>query len=385
MELRILTPTPHLSLLAQPRIGFIGVAGYAGRLLDSLLCVLENTPGVLSAATVIPPDSQRPETSRLREMGCEVFPDYRQMLRQTPGLDLCIIPTGIHWHSRMTLDALAAGAHVFLEKPLAGCVEDGRAIIQAARRTGKFVAVGFQDLFAPSTRHIQTYLKSGRLGGIKRIRALGSWPRGHWYYTRNDWAGRRQVGGWAANDSPLNNAFAHFLNLALHFADAPEAGLQDIRGQLLRCYPIETYDTAAVSFTTASGVRIECVFTHADPEELDPRIFIELEQGAVHWHLERQAFATTANGEIDAEWPLESAEENRQGVFRNVLSHLTNPGPLPCCAETALAHLQAVSEIEQALEVRSLPTTDDLWNYRPGLLEHLRATIDQESRSRQIG
>ena len=58
----------------------------------------------------------------------------------------------------------------------------------------------------------------------RRITVRAQWPRGASYYARNNWAGRLRVGSAWVLDSPVNNAFAHFLMLALFWAgDTPTA------------------------------------------------------------------------------------------------------------------------------------------------------------------
>src|SRR5690606_37279986 len=112
------------------------------------------------------------------------------MLREQRGrIDLCLIPTGIPWHARMTIAALRAGANVLVEKPLAGSIAEVEAVHAEEKRSGKFVAVGFQDLYDPGTAWLKKELVSGTIGTIQAVRFLGLWPRRRSYFTRNEWAG----------------------------------------------------------------------------------------------------------------------------------------------------------------------------------------------------
>ena len=55
-----------------------------------------------------------------------------------------VIATPDHWHLKMTQDALAAGKHVYVEKPMTHRWEEGEAFIAAADKSGKVVQVGSQ-------------------------------------------------------------------------------------------------------------------------------------------------------------------------------------------------------------------------------------------------
>jgi len=70
------------------------------------------------AATVINPADEADNIAELKAHGCEIYSDYEKMLAEHSGrIDLCLIPTGIPWHARMTIAALRARANVLVEKP----------------------------------------------------------------------------------------------------------------------------------------------------------------------------------------------------------------------------------------------------------------------------
>ena len=97
----------------------IGVSGY-GRV--HLQLVQEcGSKGLLrlTAAVVINPEEESDVVQGLRDGGCRIYADYDSMFTAEAGrIDLCLVPTGIHWHARMTVAALASGANVLVEKPL---------------------------------------------------------------------------------------------------------------------------------------------------------------------------------------------------------------------------------------------------------------------------
>ncbi len=74
--------------------------------------------------------------------------DYEQIL-QDPDIDAVIIATRHKEHAQQTIDALNAGKHVFIEKPMAITLEECRAITDAVESSGKQLMVGFNRRFAP--------------------------------------------------------------------------------------------------------------------------------------------------------------------------------------------------------------------------------------------
>src|SRR5262245_60263286 len=93
----------------RPRLALIGLSGY-GRIHLQLARECRDRGEVdIAAAAVINPDEERENIAELRARGCEIFSDYNEMLTRLKGrIDLCLIPTGIHWHARMTTAALRA-------------------------------------------------------------------------------------------------------------------------------------------------------------------------------------------------------------------------------------------------------------------------------------
>ena len=79
--------------------------------------------------------------------GCDWVADYRTVLDRIDVASI-VVPTGLH--RRVAEDCFAAGVDVMVEKPLAGCVDDGSAIVGTARRLGRTLAVGHIERFNPA-------------------------------------------------------------------------------------------------------------------------------------------------------------------------------------------------------------------------------------------
>jgi predicted dehydrogenase len=97
------------------------------------------------------------------------YGDYRKMLSDHK-LDIVIIGTPDHWHALQTIDALKAGAHVYVQKPISVDVMEGEAMVAAARKYNKVVQVGTQR---KSTPHLidakKNIVDTGLLGKVSHV------------------------------------------------------------------------------------------------------------------------------------------------------------------------------------------------------------------------
>jgi predicted dehydrogenase len=94
--------------------------------------------------------------------------DFRALLDQRD-LDGVVIATPDHWHGVMAVMACEAGKDVYVQKPLALTVEEGRKIVQAAERCGRVVQVGSQGRSTPAAYKACTYIRNGMLGKVKEV------------------------------------------------------------------------------------------------------------------------------------------------------------------------------------------------------------------------
>jgi predicted dehydrogenase len=349
---------PWPSLTQPVRVALIGISGYGFIYLQMMRELAELGVVKIVAAVVINADQEAANVRDLRARGAAMFSDYEEMLRTLAGqIDLCLIPTGIPWHRRMTVAALQAGANVLVEKPLAGSQADAQAIIEAERAAQRFVAVGFQDFYTPGTRWLKQQLVSGAIGQLRSVRALGFWPRAEDYYRRNGWAGRLYTQGAAVFDSPFNNAFGHFVNLALYYCGTTldeVASARDVEAELLRAHAIESFDTGVVRARTANGTALWLGFSHACRTIADPEIVIEGTGGTARWTYEKICTVTPTGGPASSH-PLPDAMNTRRLMFMNVLRRLTDPAATICDTTMALRLTELIEAMYTAATVRTIP------------------------------
>ena len=95
--------------------------------------------------------------------------DFRMVLARKD-VDALIVATPDHWHAAVTILACQAGKHVYVEKPLAHNVREGRAMVEAAQHSGRIVQVGTQHRSAPHLAEAAEIVRSGELGRVHFVR-----------------------------------------------------------------------------------------------------------------------------------------------------------------------------------------------------------------------
>lgn len=109
--------------------------------------------------------SQRQKSGKVPEL----FNDYTKLLsKQKP--DIVLIGSPDHWHTLQAIDAMKAGAHVYVQKPISVDVMEGEAMVAAARKYKRTVQVGLQRR---STPHLieakKNIIEAGLLGKISHV------------------------------------------------------------------------------------------------------------------------------------------------------------------------------------------------------------------------
>ncbi len=160
----------------------LGVIGCGGRGRGDLRRFLE-IDGIQCAAIcdVDPSQLDRTQSEILDPAGQKAefrTRDFRRLLDRQD-LDAVLVATPDHWHAIPTVMACEAGMDVYVEKPLSLSIHEGRVMVDAARRHGRVVQMGTQQRSAPHYTDAVDYVKSGKLGKVRLVRA--------WAYL--DWKG----------------------------------------------------------------------------------------------------------------------------------------------------------------------------------------------------
>lgn len=108
----------------------------------------------------------------------KIYEDYREMLDRKD-IDVVLIGSPDHWHSKMAIDAMKAGKDVYVEKPLTLTIDEGKAIRKTAQETGRVVQVGTWQRSDINFRLASELVRAGRLGKVRKVVAVaGQNPSG---------------------------------------------------------------------------------------------------------------------------------------------------------------------------------------------------------------
>ncbi len=99
------------------------------------------------------------------------YKDYRELLKKEKP-EIVIVGTPDHWHPLCTIEAINAGAHVYVEKPISHTLKEGRAMVNAAREQDRVVQVGTHRRAGVHNLSGMRFLRSGRVGEIGMVRAF---------------------------------------------------------------------------------------------------------------------------------------------------------------------------------------------------------------------
>ena len=209
---------------------------------------------------------------------CAFYADYAEMLRD-PHIDVVHICLPHYLHQEAILAALAAGKHVFTEKPAVLNPGEIKAVKKALTDSGRLLGVCYQNRLNPSSQKIHALLASGALGKMLSIKAVLTWSRGGTYYSQSPWRGHFATEG----GSLLINQAIHTLDLMQWFG----GGVRAIKGVVDSHFlgeVTENEDTAMASLILANGAR--GLFYASNCHSTDSPLLLEIhcENGLLQLH-----------------------------------------------------------------------------------------------------
>lgn len=169
MSPSILKAASNISKLDKIRIGVIGCNGMGWSDTHSLLKMSEiELVGICDVDQRVI-DRRLTGYALLRENKPKVYTDYRKLLEDKK-IDAVVIGTPDHWHCKQMIDAVAAGKHVYVEKPVANTIEESMLMVEAAEKYGKVVQTGQWQRSGPHYKEAVDIVQSGKLGKIRLVK-----------------------------------------------------------------------------------------------------------------------------------------------------------------------------------------------------------------------
>ncbi|MBT3275433.1 MAG: Gfo/Idh/MocA family oxidoreductase [Spirochaetales bacterium] len=211
------------------KIGIIGCGAIGNTHADSI-SVADNC--VVTAAADIDGDAVK---SLAGKHGItSTYTDYRELLR-SPDVDAVTVGVPNNLHASISKDSLAAGKHVFCEKPIATSYADAADMAEAARAAGKHLVIGVVNRYADSINQIKRIIDSGELGEIYQVnikfKSYRSIPGlGGWFTSKSEAGGGVMI-DWGV----------HFIDLVLYILGAPDILAVSGQGAGILARDLESY------------------------------------------------------------------------------------------------------------------------------------------------
>jgi len=171
--------------------------------------------------TAVCDTNQEKATSVAVQLDATPYTNYMEML-DAGGFDVLHICLPHYLHAPVAVQAFEKGYHVLTEKPMATTIQDAEKMIAAAKTSGLYLGVIFQNRYSPGATLIKEEIERGRLGAVNGGWIRVNWHRGNDYYDSSEWRGKwtTEGGGVLINQSIHSfDMMSHFLGDAT-FVDA---------------------------------------------------------------------------------------------------------------------------------------------------------------------
>ena len=187
------------------RVGIVGCGGIANGKHMPALSHLDNVQ--LVAFCDLIPERAEKAAKEYGAKDAKIYATYQELVAD-PTLDSVHVLTPNKSHAPISIAALDAGKHVLCEKPMAKTAADAQAMLEAARRNGKTLSIGYQNRFRPDSLYLKQVCEADKLGEV--------------YYARAHAIRRRAVPTWGVflneeeqGGGPLIDIGTHALDLTL--------------------------------------------------------------------------------------------------------------------------------------------------------------------------
>lgn len=165
------------------RIGMIGVGGMGGGHLKMIKDMSADQNVEIIAVCDVWNKRLKQAQQAAGVTDAQAFSDYRKLL-ENKDIDVVVVSTADHWHAQIAMDALEAGKHVYVEKPMTRHLDEAFKLYDTVKRTGKLVQVGSQGCTDAKWHKSAELIKAGKIGSV--LWAQGGYcrnnPSGEWNY-----------------------------------------------------------------------------------------------------------------------------------------------------------------------------------------------------------
>lgn len=337
------------------RVGLVGAGGFAGMHLAALESLADRA--VVVAVADIRKDAADACAERL---GCPSYGSYREMMRSEE-IDVVdvLLPHAAHTQAVEDLAPLVRG--IFLEKPLAASLEEGRRIVDSVRASGTTLMVAHQLLFHPIVRTAREAIAAGKIGRPVMARSLGI---GWLHFTPWDFRLSKQATGGGMIADGLVHSIYMLIGLLGPVERVAGMAARAVRDEM------EGEDQAAALLQFSSGVQgvvqgsynaRQPGWDEAFPEGWDQSTSIYGDRGTLRYSItpEPTLFIYDGSGDWQDITPQAEFLDSYREEFRAFFDALDVGKPAPVTAEDSLGFLRVIDALYQSLRTGCTTEVDD--------------------------
>ncbi|MCM8901505.1 Gfo/Idh/MocA family oxidoreductase [Caldicoprobacter algeriensis] len=233
------------------------------------------------------PEKAVEKKERFNLTNAEVYDDYRKVLERDD-IDLVDICTPPYTHAEIAVNALKAGKHVLVEKPMAASLEECDLMIEAASRADRYLSVIAQNRFTNGFMKLKKVIDSGLAGKIAHAQVNSFWWRGHSYYDlwwRGTW--EKEGGGCT-----LNHAI-HHIDLLIWLMGMPAELMALMSNAVHNNAEVEDISVAVLKYENGAIAQITSSVVHHGEEQ---EIIVQGEKARVSAPWKVYASLAASNG-----------------------------------------------------------------------------------------
>ncbi len=333
------------------KVLLVGPGGFGKYFVDLLL---DNTDSDIVFEGVVARSSCH-RREDIEAAGVPFYPTVEDFYAEHTA-DLAIICTPSFLHCQQSIYCVEHGSYVLCEKPAAPTSEECHKMMEAEKRTGRFIAIGFNMAFATGTLDLKKDILDGVLGKPLSMKTIILTGRKLDYYGRGSgYAGCISKNGHIVLDSVASNACAHYVyNMLYLLGDAMNTAANATLEQC-ECYranDIENFDTCSIKLS-AAGVPLYFAASHCADIGIPYTYCFEFEN------------ATVTNGEGGTY--LAIFKDGSTKTYTNPLCHgeakktfdciaAIKEGTAPVCTvNTTLPHVKLIEDIYKNIPITTFP------------------------------
>jgi len=340
----------------------VGVGNHAENYIKTIQKLERENIANLFCVVIRDRDKYAQQAAELDREGVVVYTSFERMLTYGKGkIDIIALPIASPDHFALAAQALSEDYDVIVEKPAAITIQEVDELLRLQEKTENYCIVANEFLYSTSINLLCNEISSGRLGKIKKIKAMCGWPSGQKYFEQNDWAGKLITGDkkWSL-DGPATNTCASILANAIHLMRttcAPENAIESVQAEMYRAYAISSYDTICLRLKMEHDAEIFFTGSFAVENQILPIMEIECEDAVVSWNFEDEKTIIRFNNGKKKIFRERNIDQKFESIFRDAITVTTSRARKPgSTVQSARSHVLTFNlAFESAQEIVSVP------------------------------